>query len=77
MITYTMTKTAVSGGGADSYHAFHDGQAYLRVPNSVNSKLIEDLRSQMKGNAASDRHQNNNLKAIIAFAEFIAETTFY
>ena len=32
----------------------------------------------MKGNAASDRHQNNNLKAIIAFAEFIgSETTFY
>ena len=44
MITYTMTNTAVSGGGADSYHAFHDGQAY-RVPDSVNSKLIEDLHS--------------------------------
>lgn len=51
---------------------------YDRVPNSVNSQLIEDFRSYMKGNAASERHQNNNLKAIIAFAEFLGcETTFY
>jgi integrase/recombinase XerD len=51
---------------------------YDRVPNSINSKLIEDFHSYMKGNATSDRHQNNNLKAVIAFAEFIGyETTFY
>ena len=49
-----------------------------RVPNSMNSKLIEDFHSYMKGNATSERHQNNNLKAVIAFAEFIGyETTFY
>lgn len=44
----------------------------------MNSKLIEDFHSYMKGNATSERHQNNNLKAVIAFAEFIGyETTFY
>jgi hypothetical protein len=51
---------------------------YDRVPNSVNSKLIEEFHSYMKNNTASERHQNNNLKAIIAFAKFVgSETTFY
>ena len=32
----------------------------------------------MKDNMTSERHQNNNLKVIIAFAEFVgSETTFY
>ena len=49
-----------------------------RVPNSDNSRIIADFHSYMKGNAASERHQNNNLKAIIAFAEFLgSDTTFY
>lgn len=49
-----------------------------RVPNSVNSKLIEDFHSYMKDNTTSERHQNKNLKAIITFAEFVgSETTFY
>ena len=49
-----------------------------RVPNSVNSKLIEDFHSYMKDNTTNERHQNNNLKAIIAFAEIVGlETTFY
>ena len=44
----------------------------------MNSKLIEGFHSYMKGNAISERHQNNNLKVIIAFAEFIGdETIFY
>jgi hypothetical protein len=42
---------------------------YDRVPDSMNSKLIEDFHSYMKGNATSERHQNNNLKAVIAFAD--------
>lgn len=51
---------------------------YDVVPNSVNSKLIEDFHFYMKDNTTSERHQNNNLKAIIAFAKFIgSETTFY
>jgi integrase/recombinase XerD len=51
---------------------------YDRAPNSVNSKLIADFHQYMKDNATSQRHQNNNLKAIIAFAKFLGpETTFY
>lgn len=50
---------------------------YDVVPNSVNSKLIEEFHSFMKGNTTSERHQNNNLKAIIAFKFIGSETTFY
>jgi hypothetical protein len=51
---------------------------YDRVPDSMNSKLIEDFHSYMKGTATSERHQNNKLNAVIALAEFIGyETTFY
>src|SRR5512145_1020806 len=51
---------------------------YDKVPNSVNSQLIVDFHSYMKDNTTSERHQNNNLKAVIAFAEFLgSETTFY
>jgi hypothetical protein len=51
---------------------------YDKVPNSVNSKLIEDFHSYMKENITSERHQNNNIKAIIAFAEFLGpDTTFH
>ena len=51
---------------------------YDRVPNSVNSQLIADFHSYMKDNATPERHQNNNLKAIIAFAEFLgSEITFF
>jgi len=43
----------------------------------VNSQLIADFHSYMKDNTTSERHQNNNLKAIIAFAEFLGpDTTF-
>jgi hypothetical protein len=49
-----------------------------RVPNSVNSQLIADFHSHMKDNATPERHQINNLKAIIAFAEFLgSEITFF
>ena len=44
---------------------------YDRVPNSVNSQLIAEFHQFMKDNGTSQRHQNNNLKAIIAFAEFL------
>jgi len=51
---------------------------YDKVPNSVNSKLIEDFHSYMKNNSTSERHQNNNLKAVIAFSEFLgSNTSFY
>ena len=66
------------GGGINAYYDIYNSQTYLRQTNSVNSRLIADFHQYMKDNATSERHQNNNLKAIIAFAEFLApETTFY
>jgi len=51
----------------------HDG-----VPNPINSQLIAEFHEFMKDNGASQRHQNNNLKTIIAYAEFLgADRTFY
>jgi integrase/recombinase XerD len=51
---------------------------YDRVQNPVNSKLIEDFRSHVEDNTTPERHQNNNLKAIIAYAEFLgSNSTFY
>jgi len=46
-----------------------------KVPNSVNSQLIADFHQYMKDNGTSQRHQNNNLKAIIAFADFLGSDT--
>lgn len=44
----------------------------------MNSKLIADFHSHMKDNATSERHQNDNLKAVIAYAEHLgSNTTFY
>ena len=51
---------------------------YHKIPNYVNSKLIEDFHHFMKDNDASERYQNNNLKAVIASAEFLGSgTNFY
>jgi integrase/recombinase XerD len=51
---------------------------YDKVPNPVNSQLIAEFHQFMKENGTSQRHQNNNLKAIIAFAEFLGTNkTFY
>jgi integrase/recombinase XerD len=48
------------------------------VAKSVNSNLIEDFHSYMKDNTTSERHQNTNLKAIIAYEMLLSpETTFY
>lgn len=44
---------------------------YDKVPNPENSQLIADFHQFMKDNGTSERHQNNNLKAIIAFAGFL------
>ena len=40
------------------------------VPNSINSSVIHDFHRYMQSNGSSERNQNNNLKAIIAFANF-------
>jgi hypothetical protein len=53
-------------------------QITTEVSNPVNSALINDFYQYMKANGASERHQNNNLKAIIAFAKFIGpDIAFY
>ncbi len=53
-------------------------QIMTAVSNPVNSSLINDFYQYMKANGTSERHQNNNLKAIIALAKFIGpDITFY
>jgi integrase/recombinase XerD len=41
------------------------------VPNPINSVIIQEFSEYMKGNGSSEHHQNNNLKALIAFANFL------
>jgi integrase/recombinase XerD len=48
------------------------------TPNSNNSSIIQEFHRYMQSSDCSERNQNNNLKAIIAFANFIgAHTSFY
>ena len=48
------------------------------IPNSVNSELVNDFYEYMKSNSASERHQNNNLKVMIAYAKFLSsDVSFY
>jgi hypothetical protein len=47
------------------------------LQNPTNSALINEFHQYMKSNCSSERHQNNNLKAVIAFANFLGtDTTF-
>lgn len=41
------------------------------VPNRNNAKLIFEFHKFMKSNGSSERHQNNNLKAIISYAIYL------
>ena len=48
------------------------------LPNSVNSELVNDFYEYMKSNGASERHQNNNLKVMIAYTRFLGtDVSFY
>lgn len=48
------------------------------VPNPTNSAIIRQFSEYMNSNGSSEHHQNNNLKAVIAFARFIGpHPTFY
>jgi|SRR5215831_207769 len=48
------------------------------VSNLTNSTIIREFSEYMKWNGASEHHQNNNLKAVIAFAKFVGpHSTFY
>src|SRR5919109_779530 len=48
------------------------------VPNPTNSTLIGEFYQYIKTNGASERHQNNSLKMVIAFANSLGkDITFY
>jgi hypothetical protein len=42
-----------------------------QLSNSSNSRLILEFHEFMKENGASERHQNNNLKAVLSLAQFM------
>jgi hypothetical protein len=43
------------------------------LPNQENVKLVIKFHEFMKENGASERHQNNNLKAILAFSNYFGQ----
>ena len=48
------------------------------IPNLTNSSLVGEFYEYMKTNDASERHQNNSLKMVIAFANYLGkEISFY
>jgi integrase/recombinase XerD len=48
------------------------------ISNKVNAGIISEYHQYMRDNGASERHQNNALKAVIGYAKFLGEnTTFY
>ena len=49
-----------------------------QIPNKTNSSTIEEFCIYMKAKGSSEQHQNNNLKTIIAYANFLgSDTTFF
>jgi hypothetical protein len=49
-----------------------------RVPNPINSSIIHEFHRYMQSSGCSEKNQNNNLKAISAFANFIGpDVSFY
>jgi integrase/recombinase XerD len=48
------------------------------IPNATNATIIEEFHKYMKDNDASERHQNNALKVVIAYAKFLgSDNTLY
>jgi hypothetical protein len=48
------------------------------VPNPTNAAIINEFYQYMKSNGASEHHQNNNIKVVIAFAKFLGpDISFY
>jgi len=42
-----------------------------QIPNTKNIEIINEFREYMISNGSSEHHQNNNLKVVIAFCNFI------
>ena len=48
------------------------------LPNSKNIEIINEFLEYMRSNGSSEHHQNNNLKVIIAFSNFLGkDISFY
>jgi integrase/recombinase XerD len=48
------------------------------IANKVNVDVISEYHQYMRDNGASERYQNNALKAVVGCAKFLGEnTTFY
>ncbi|HZC21651.1 MAG TPA: hypothetical protein VE223_08405 [Nitrososphaeraceae archaeon] len=47
------------------------------VPNNTNSTLIDEYYQYIKTNGVSERHQNNSLKMVIAFANSLGERYYF
>src|SRR5215204_6300803 len=48
------------------------------IPNTKNIEIINDFLEYMRNNGSSEHHQNNNLKVVIAFSNFIGkDKSFY
>jgi integrase/recombinase XerD len=43
------------------------------VPNSKNIEIINEFLEFMRNKGSSEHHQNNNLKVVIAFGNFIGK----
>ena len=41
------------------------------IPNSKNIEIINEFLEYMRSNGSSEHHQNNNLKVVIAYGNFI------
>jgi hypothetical protein len=47
------------------------------IPNATNLTIIKDLYEYMKANGTSENYQNQNLKAMIVFANLGPNTNFF
>ncbi len=43
------------------------------IPNFKNIEIINDFLKYMRNNGSSEHHQNNNLKVVIAYGNFIGK----
>ena len=47
-----------------------------RIENAQNRFLVKEYHKFMDSNGASERHQNNNLKVILSYVNYISKDTF-
>ena len=48
------------------------------IPNSTNAALMSKFYQYMRSNSSSEHYQNNNLKVVIAYGNFIGkDNSFY